>query len=57
MSFLKSVFAPDEEYDKKDSSVDDEIEEDEEWEDMHEKVAREKRKMKQIKRIKANGEY
>jgi hypothetical protein len=57
MSFLKSVFAPDEEYDKKDSSVDDEIEDDEEWEDMHEKVAKEKRKMKQIKRIKANGEY
>jgi hypothetical protein len=55
MSFLNSVFSDDEELDNL-TDIEEEEEEDEDWDDMHERVAAERHKLKQIKRLKTGGD-
>lgn len=60
MSSLKNMFAPIEDYEEEKESND--LEEDtdeweEDWDRMQERAVVDKRKLKTIKRLKANGEY
>ncbi len=60
MSSLKNMFAPIEDYEE-DKEYDESEEESDEWEAdwerMQERAVVDKRKLKTIKRLKANGEY
>lgn len=61
MSSIKNMFAPVEDYeDERDYEDEDEDENagwEENWEKMQESAAKEKRKLKTLKRLKASGEY